>query len=242
MAKQRYSPLGDSAVRIEFGDKISEQINRNIRGFCESIKEYPPIGVIEWTPSYTAVTVYYQPLQTTYHELVAQLQILVNKLDEAVLPKAKRVFVPVCYGGELGPDIEHVALHNKLTVAEVVEIHSSSKYLIYMLGFTPGFPYMGGMSTAISTPRLAVPRPRVSAGSVGIAGEQTGIYSLSTPGGWQIIGRTPLILYDANRENPSLFEAGNYVQFRPIQKQEYEEITKLVEQKAYELQYEFIDE
>jgi inhibitor of KinA len=238
----RCSPLGDSAVRISFGNTISEQVNREIRSFCELLKSYPPKAMIEWTPSYTAVTVYYQPVKTTYYELVTQLNGLLQKLGETTVPKPRRVYVPVCYGGEFGPDLEQVACHNHLSVDEVVRIHSSSSYLIYMLGFTPGFPYMGGMSKIISTPRLKVPRASVPAGSVGIAGEQTGIYSLTTPGGWQIIGRTPLVLYDGNREKPSLFEAGDYVQFYPIEKYEYEEIYKLIEQQSYQLQFELVEE
>ncbi len=241
MANQRYSPLGDAAVRIAFGDTISTEVNRKIRSFCEWLKNAPPKGVVEWSPSYAAVTVYYQPTETTYHCLVTDLQEIFNKLDEAAIPKARRIIVPVCYGGEFGPDITRVSKHNHLTVEEVIEIHCSGEYLIYMLGFTPGFPYMGGMSKAISTPRLSVPRARVPAGSVGIAGEQTGIYSLTTPGGWQIIGRTPLVLYDGHREQPSLFEAGDYVQFRPIEKLEYEEIANLIEKQDYEMQCEFIN-
>lgn len=240
MAEQRCSPLGDSAVRIEFGDTISIEVNRKIRSFCEWLKSNPPKGVVEWTPSYTAVTVYYQPTKTTYNSLVSELSDLLVKLDKAVLPKARRVIVPVCYGSDFGPDIEHVAAHNNLSVEEVIEIHCSGEYLIYMLGFTPGFPYMGGMSKAISTPRLSVPRASVPRGSVGIAGEQTGIYSLTTPGGWQIIGRTPLVLYNSNRQQPSLFEAGDYVQFRPIKRQEYEEVVNLVEKHVYEIEYEYI--
>ncbi len=240
MAEQRCSPLGDSAVRIAFGDTISTEVNRKIRSFCEWLKEEPPKGIVEWSPSYTAVTVYYQPTKTSYNRLVLDLSGLLSKLDKVSLPKARRVIIPVCYGGKLGPDIDQVASHNNLTVEEVIEIHTSGEYLIYMLGFTPGFPYMGGMSTAISTPRLSVPRPLVPAGSVGIAGEQTGIYSLETPGGWQIIGRTPLVLYDGSRQQPSLFKAGDYVQFRPIEKREYEEIESLIEKQEYVVQYEYI--
>ena len=238
----KYSPLGDAAVRVSFGASISTKVNRQIRSFCEVLKTAAPKGVIEWTPSYTAVTVFYEPLETTYHHLVSNLQNLFMKLEAFPTPKTRRVTVPVCYGGEFGPDLINVASHNNLSQEKVIEIHSETKYLIYMLGFTPGFPYMGGMSKVISTPRLAIPRSSVPAGSVGIAGEQTGIYSLASPGGWQIIGRTPLVLYDSNRTTPSLFEAGDYVQFCPIEKQEYEEIASLIEKQAYKLEYELIED
>ncbi len=242
VCEHSFSPLGDCAVRIGFGETISPQINRNIHRFCEMLKSTPLQGVLEWTPTYTAVTIFYQPNKTSYHKLVTDLTTLLSKLDMALIAKKKRVIVPVCYGDEFGPDITHVAQYNKLTVEEVIEIHCSPNYLIYMLGFTPGFPYMGGMSEAIKTPRLANPRAVVPAGSVGIAGEQTGIYSLSTPGGWQIIGRTPLILYDPTQEKPALLEAGNYVKFQPIKKADYEEIHKLIEEKKYKLQYDFMNE
>lgn len=240
MSELRCSPLGDSAVRIAFGETISIEVNHKIRSFCELLKSDPPTGVVEWTPSYTAVTVFYNPTKTSYKSLVFELINLLKKLDETVLPKARRVIVPVCYGDEFGPDIDHVAQYNNMRKEDVISIHTSGEYLIYMLGFTPGFPYMGGMSKAISTPRLSVPRPRVPSGSVGIAGEQTGIYSLTTPGGWQIIGRTPLVLYDGKREQPSIFEAGDYVQFRPIDKLEFEKIANLIEQQAYEVDYEYL--
>lgn len=240
MTKQKFSPLGDSAIRIAFGETISIEINRKIISFCELLKSEPPLGLVEWTPSYTAVTVFYNPTKTSYKNLVSQLSNLLENLNNTVLTKARRVIVPVCYGGEFGPDLDYVATHNNLTNGEVIEIHSSSDYLIYMLGFTPGFPYMGGMSKKISTPRLAVPRQNVPSGSVGVAGDQTGIYSLTTPGGWQIIGRTPLVLYDSTREQPSLFEAGDYVRFKPINKIQFEEITRLVEKQPFELQCEYI--
>ncbi|RXJ00252.1 5-oxoprolinase subunit PxpB [Anaerobacillus alkaliphilus] len=239
MVKHRCSPLGDSAVRVAFGNQISKEINRDIRSFCELLKAEQPTGVIEWTPSYTAVTIYYLPKLATYDEIVAQVSELLAKIDQVTISKSRRVFVPVCYGGEYGPDIAQVADHNDLLMEDVIKIHTAENYLVYMLGFTPGFPYLGGMSKAICTPRQAVPRMNVPAGSVGIADEQTGIYSLSTPGGWQIIGRTPLVLYDGHRDKPALFEAGDYIKFCSIKQSEYQKIEFLVERNMYELQYDF---
>ncbi len=238
---ERCSPLGDSAIRISFGNKISRETNRDIRSFCKLLKCSRPNGVTEWVPSYTAVTIYYQPRLLKYSEIAAQVGELLAKIDEVDILKSRRVFVPVCYGEEYGPDIDQVAKHNGLSREEVIRIHTAEDYLVYMLGFTPGFPYLGGMSKTIRTPRLTVPRLNVPAGSVGIADEQTGIYSLSTPGGWQIIGRTPLVLYDAERRIPVLFEAGDYIRFFPITQSEYNNMKSLVERKMYELQYDFFE-
>jgi len=134
----------------------------------------------------------------------------------------------------MGPDLEFVAAHNHKTPEEVVRIHTSGEYLIYMLGFIAGFPYLGGMSREIAAPRLKSPRVKIEGGSVGIAGEQTGIYPVASPGGWQLIGRTPLKLYDAEREKPVLLEAGQYIKFRAVDEAEYEAIEKQVEAGTYQ--------
>jgi len=139
---------------------------------------------------------------------------------------AKVVRIPVVYGGEYGPDLESLAKLHDMTPEQVIEIHSGKDYLIYMLGFTPGFPYLGGMDPKIATPRLKTPRTKIPAGSVGIAGEQTGFYPLDSPGGWQLIGRTPLALFDPEREAPFLLSAGEYVRFCPIPEDRFEEIRK----------------
>jgi KipI family sensor histidine kinase inhibitor len=132
--------------------------------------------------------------------------------------------IPTLYGGDSGPDLDYVASHNGLTPEEVVQIHASGTYRIYMLGFTPGFPYLGGMDERIATPRLETPRTKISGGSVGIAGAQTGIYPIDSPGGWQIIGRTPLALYDPQREEPILLQAGESIRFVPIDQETYDRL------------------
>ena len=141
--------------------------------------------------------------------------------------------IPVCYGGEYGPDLDFVAKYNRLTPEEVVRLHTSAEYLIYMLGFTPGFSYMGGMDERIATPRLESPRVLIHAGSVGIAGKQTGLYPLDSPGGWQLIGRTPVRLYDAHRDNPILLDAGLHVKFVPIDEAEFKRIVQRIELGRY---------
>ena len=149
------------------------------------------------------------------------------------IPPPTVIQIPVLYGGEMGPDIQNVAEHNGKTVEEVIQIHTSEEYLIYMIGFIAGFPYLGGMSKEIATPRLKSPRVKIDGGSVGIAGEQTGVYPVDSPGGWQLIGRTPLKLYDAEREKPVLLEAGQYIKFKSVTPEEYDAILKAVEDGSY---------
>ena len=150
-------------------------------------------------------------------------------MGEIEIPPSPVLEIPVLYGGEMGPDLPFVAEHAGLSEEEVIRIHSSTEYLIYMLGFTPGFTYLGGMSEKIATPRLKQPRVKIPAGSVGIAGTQTGVYPIDSPGGWQLIGRTPVKMYDPDRETPILPEAGQYIKFYPVTQEEYDAIRKEVD-------------
>lgn len=220
--------FGDRGLRIQFGNTISIETNQRIRSFVICLENEQIEGIIEWIPTYTAVTIYYDPYKITYDKLKQKMIMLEDKLSDVDIPAAKIIHIPTYYGEEFGPDLQAVAKHNGLDEQEVVAIHSSGTYLVYMIGFTPGFPYLGGMSNKIATPRLAVPRTKIAAGSVGIAGEQTGIYPMETPGGWQLIGRTPLRLYDPMKETPILLEAGNYLKFIPISMEEYKAIEQQV--------------
>ncbi|GGK22138.1 allophanate hydrolase [Caldalkalibacillus thermarum] len=230
----KITPLGDTGIRVQLGNTISPGINQLIRSFSLLLEQDKHPGIIEWIPTYTSITLFYDPYVIGYEELTAYLGHIKGKLHQADTPAADVIHIPTCYGGKLGPDLENVARHNGLAPDEVIKIHSEPLYLIYMLGFTPGFPYLGGMSKRIATPRLDVPRSLVPAGSVGIAGEQTGIYPMETPGGWQIIGRTPVKLYDPSREPSILLKAGNYVKFVPISYDEYTRIEKAIEQGCYQ--------
>jgi inhibitor of KinA len=167
--------------------------------------------------------VYFDPLAISRETLQKNIAKYLDELGSASAASdtARIITIPVSYGGEFGPDLEFVAKHNSITEDEVVAIHTSIPYLVYMLGFAPGFPYLGGMSERIATPRLASPRVKIPAGSVGIAGKQTGIYPLESPGGWQLIGRTPLTLFDPLAKNPFVFAAGDYLQFTAIKMDEY---------------------
>lgn len=228
---------GDTSVSVEFGNAISTEINSKIRAFNIALEKSGIEGIIETVPTYRSLTVHYRPEVIRYGALVEKMQGLLGDLGSIEIPPASVIEIPVLYGGEAGPDLAFVAEHNNKTIEEVIRIHSSTEYLIYMLGFTPGFPYMGGMSKEIAAPRLKTPRVKIPGGSVGIAGEQTGAYPIDSPGGWQLIGQTPLKLYDPNREKPILLEAGQYVKFTPIAQEEFEKIKQQVENNSYSYHY-----
>ncbi len=217
-----FTPLGDNAVRMLFGHDISKDINTHIRKMSLLLEKSRIDGVIEWTPTYTCITVFYNPLKISFKELCNILKKLQHKAEIEMLPPAREIIIPTCYGGKYGPDLANVAKTNNLTIDEVIEIHCSPEYLVYMLGFSPGFPYLGGMDKRIATPRLSTPRQLVKAGSVGIADVQTGIYSIDSPGGWQIIGKTPLKLFDVSNKKPFLLNAGDILRFMPITEEEFE--------------------
>ena len=234
MKPVRFLPAGDSALSVEFGNEISEEINRRIRALNLVLREDPFPGLVEMVPTYRSLMIHYDPGLCRYDALVRKLQEIVGKLDQITLPPASVLEIPVLYGGEEGPDLNFVAEYCHMTPEEVVRIHTSADYLIYMLGFTPGFPYLGGMSEKIAAPRLEQPRLKIPAGSVGIAGAQTGIYPIDSPGGWQLIGRTPLRLYDPDRAEPVLCRAGDYIRFTAVTREEYLEISAQVADGAYE--------
>ncbi|MDK2854312.1 MAG: inhibitor of KinA [Thermococcaceae archaeon] len=219
-----FKPAGDSAVVIIFGNEIDEDLNRKVHAVARTIEEENPEWLVEVVPTYTSVYVYYNSLKVSYAEAVEALKPFLPA--EPGKEEERIVEIPVAYGGEFGPDIEFVAQYNGLTVEEVIEIHSKPLYRVYMLGFLPGFAYLGGMDERIATPRLEKPRLKVPAGSVGIAGKQTGWYAIESPGGWRIIGRTPLKTFDPSKNPPSIVKAGDYVKFVPISEEEFWEIYK----------------
>lgn len=213
--------LGDSAIVLEFGQKIAKEIHQSIRAVCLFLDEYSFEGFVEYVPAFTTVTVFYDPLVSDYQATESLLQEMLDEIGKTEHNKATAVTVeiPVLYDG---PDLSFVAAHTGLTEEEVINLHTSAEYLVHMIGFAPGFPYLGGLNEKIAVPRKETPRSSVPAGSVGIAGQQTGIYSIETPGGWQIIGQTPLLLFDAEREQPSLLRAGNKVRFVAIDALEFQ--------------------
>ena len=226
--KPTISPVGDCAISIDFGQVIDPKINRQIRQVIEQIKVLQLDGIIELVPTYCALLVQYDAMVYTYSDIC---KILEPTLQEAVMDSANElvtiVEIPTVYGGEFGPDLGFVASHNHISEDEVVSIHSGTDYLVYMLGFIPGFTYLGGMDPRIATPRLSSPRTLIPAGSVGIAGEQTGTYPSDSPGGWQIIGRTPVTMYDMSKKQAALLRAGDYVRYVSIDENEFHRIKSL---------------
>ena len=229
----KYIPAGDRSVVMEFGNSINPEINWKIRNMVSTIENGKLNGISEIIPTYRSILIIYDPLAIEYNSLIDYLKQAVNNLGDSSEGQARIVELPTVYGGEYGPDIEFVADHNNLTVEEVIKLHSSTDYLLYMLGFTPGFGYLGGMSKKIETPRLQVPRTKIPAGSTGIAGSQTGIYPIDSPGGWQLIGRTPVKLYDPLGTPPILLNAGDYVRFVPVSEEEYLKIQEEINNGKY---------
>ncbi len=211
-------PLGDQALVLSFGDTISEAINAQILRVANCIENWSQPGVIEYVPAYTTITIYYDPLLISYKQLLSAFSSIIQDIPAHNEYKSAKKEIPVYYNGE---DLAYVAEYNGLSEDDVIRIHSEREYLVYMLGFVPGFPYLGGMDSRIATPRKEVPRLKIEAGAVGIAGQQTGVYPMATPRGWQIIGHTPLQLFDLGKERPSLLEMGDHVCFVPITYNEF---------------------
>lgn len=231
----RYLPAGDKALVVEYGNEIDPRTNRMVRNLYQVLKKNKVQGIEELIPAYRSLLIYYDPLAISLPELKKHLRECEEGMAVFEIPQPEITLIPVVYGGLYGPDLEDVAGHSKLTIEEVVKIHTQNDYLIYMLGFTPGFTYLGGMSPRIAAPRLAIPRTHIPAGSVGIAGKQTGIYPIDSPGGWRVIGRTPLKLYDPCSEPPVLLSPGDYVRFAAIAEEDYLRIRKEIEDGTYKV-------
>ncbi|MEN6441472.1 MAG: 5-oxoprolinase subunit PxpB [Syntrophobacter sp.] len=213
---------GDTGISVEFGDSIDPEINERVRSLFTYLraKAYP--GILDLNPTYRSLFIHYDPFVCSFERLA---QLVSEGHEPGNIPAVETPAVkeiPVCYGGDFGPDLEEVAAFHGIGVEEVIRLHLIPLYRVYMIGFTPGFAYLGGLDKRLHTPRKREPRKKVSAGSIGIADQQTGIYSIDSPGGWQLIGRTPLRLFDPSREVPFLIEAGDMVRFRPITGEEFE--------------------
>lgn len=233
MEPVKFLVTGDTSISVEFGNEISIPINARIRAFNIALSQSGIRGIVETVPTYRSLMVHYRPEEIRYEALVTAMKALLGKLADIEIPPSDVLEIPVLYGGSAGPDLAFVAEHAGKTEQEVIEIHSGTEYLIYMLGFTPGFTYLGGMDKSIATPRLATPRVLIPGGSVGIAGEQTGVYPIDSPGGWQLIGLTPVKMYDADRDTPILPVAGGYIKFRPIDQAEFDQIKAQVDNGSY---------
>jgi KipI family sensor histidine kinase inhibitor len=213
--------MGDRAVLVELGDDISPQINQKVRGLYIGTKGHRIKGIKDLVPSYRSLMVVYDPLIISLNSLESQMNAIWNALDNARLPDPRTVEIPVVYGDKYGPDLEWIADYHKMTRQDVIRLHTQPTYQVYMIGFMPGYPYMGEVPDELVTPRRKTPRTHVPGGSVGIAQKQTGIYPVASPGGWQIIGRTPVRLFDPQGKPPSFLEMGDQVKFIVITEQEF---------------------
>jgi inhibitor of KinA len=211
--KPKIVPLGDSALLVQLGDEIDVKLNQQVHALAALINSSRFEGVIETVPAYTTLLVYYDPSIRSFGQIKNYLRKKITQVTDTESQKRKRVEIPVKYGGEYGIDLESVSHHCQLQMEDVIRIHSQKTYTVFMMGFTPGFPYMGKLDNTIVVPRLEAPRTRVPAGTVAIAGLQTGIYPIDSPGGWQLIGWTPLRLFDPESESPFLFSPGDEVKF-----------------------------
>ena len=222
----RFLALGDAALMVEFGNAIDPGVNARVIAFAETVRAQQWNGVLDVVPTYCSVTIHVDPLGLNVDTLMARLQRLAYTNSSERKPTGSHHTIPVCYGSEYGADLEDVAAFAKISVAEAIRLHASVLYRVYMLGFSPGFPYLGVVPAPLALPRLATPRTTVPAGSVGIAGSQTGIYPTSTPGGWRIIGRTPIELYRPCNSTPFLLSPGDMVRFESIGPHEFERLRR----------------
>lgn len=236
MTNIKILPAGDSAVSVEFGNEISPEINRRVTAAKKALEQAEIPGILETVPSFRALLVYYDPLLLPYPELEQTLLRAANT-ENSEGEQPRRVFhIPVCYEGEENaPDLPSVCAHTGLTKQEVIARHTGREYPVYMLGFLPGFAYLGGMDQALETPRLSTPRKKIFAGAVGIGGNQTGVYPIESPGGWRLIGKTPVKFYAPERENPILLQAGDAVRFFAVTQKEAKGIARLEETGAYRI-------
>lgn len=233
----RLIPAGDTAILAQFENEISPENNSRVQALAAAILRASIPGVIETIPTYSSLLVNYDPVVVRYSELCEILGSLEGDRGSAAADSFV-YSIPVCYGGEFGEDLSDVASHAGLSAEEVVRRHSAVCYRIYMLGFLPGFAYLGGLDETIACPRLSSPRKSIAPGSVGIGGNQTGVYPVASPGGWRLIGKTPLKLYDPNRSEPILYRAGDHIRFEPVSPEQFAQIADAVSRGEYEVKKE----
>ncbi|ADU51446.1 Allophanate hydrolase subunit 1 [Thermaerobacter marianensis DSM 12885] len=233
---------GDCGLYVVFPQVVDPAVNRRVRRLARAVVEAGWPGVVDVIPSYAALYVRFDPVTVTFHQLVDRCRERLAVLDQLEPEVARVCLLPTAYGGEWGPDLEDVARFHGLDPGEVVRLHAGRDYFVYFLGFSPGFPFLGGLDPRLATPRRSVPRTRVPAGSVGIAGEQTGVYPVESPGGWNLIGRTPVRLFDPASDPPALLRPGHYVRFVPVTGDEYRRIAEAVARGAYRPEWVVRDE
>jgi inhibitor of KinA len=232
-AQPRFLLAGDKALTVELADEISPHVNAEVLALSVVLDRERIRGIVDLVPTYRSLLVYYDPMQIDLAELQERVLSL-SGVEQRSMPQPRVLHIPTRYGGEHGPDMDFVARHTGLAPEEVAAIHAGTDYLVYMMGFNTGFPYLGGMSPRIAVPRLESPRLVVPAGSVAIAQQQTGIYPVESPGGWRLIGRSPVRLFDPRREPPVAIEAGDYLRFVEVDDAQYRQIEEQVQSGTYQ--------
>jgi inhibitor of KinA len=217
----RFQPASDQSLLVYFSETITPEARERVLKLLRLLEAQPIPGIRNLHPAYSSLLIKFNALELSHGDLQAMLQGYLNRLDDIHLPLPRQVEIPVCYGGEFGPDLQEVAALHSLTPAQAIKAHAAAIYTVCFLGFAPGFAYLGGLPDTLATPRLATPRRKVPAGSVGIAGQQTGVYPFSTPGGWRLVGRTPLKMFRPDREAMSLLMIGDRVRFTPITREQF---------------------
>jgi inhibitor of KinA len=222
----RFQLTSDCSLLITFGDGISRKHHAQVARLFKLLQSQRNAAIRNIHPAYSSLLVSFDPLVADPSEFESLLRGTVEQINSAEALPSRAVEIPVCYDSAFGPDLESVARHNNIGTEEVVRLHSAQEYFVYFLGFAPGFPYLGDLPERLVTPRLPTPRVKIPAGSVAIGGNQTGIYPVSTPGGWRIIGRTALILFQPDRQPPTLLEMGDRVRFKPIGREEFDDLSR----------------
>jgi len=219
----QFRAASDQSLLVSFGQQITLENHQRVVKLLGLLQSQPIEGIRNLHPAYCSLLIKFDPLKLDHDRLQSGLVPHLARLDEAPLPKPQQVDIPVCYGGEFGPDLNEVAAMHGMSPAQTIELHSSPTYVVYFLGFAPGFAYLGGLPQALASPRLETPRAKVPQGSVGIGGNQTAVYPFATPGGWRLIGRTPVAMFRGDRARMTLLQIGDRVRFRPISKEKFAE-------------------
>jgi inhibitor of KinA len=222
-SEAQFRPASDQSLLISLGEKITLESHERVLKLLRLLQEEPLEDVRNLHPAYCSLLVKFDPLRTDHAELQSKLLPYIARIGNTRLPTPRQVKIPVCYGEEFGPDLQDVAARHGMTAKQLIDLHSVPVYIVYFLGFAPGFAYLGGLPERLATPRLETPRPRVPAGAVGIGGHQTGVYPLATPGGWRLIWRTPLAMFQRDRKPMSRLQIGDRVRFQPISEAEFSE-------------------
>jgi inhibitor of KinA len=220
----RFEPASDQSLLVYLGDQITPQTHDRVRKLLTLLEAEPLLGVRNLHPAYCSVLVTFDARKTNHDKLTTALKFQVNKLTKVRVSPPRHLEIPVCYGGDLGPDLAEVSKLHGITEKRAIELHSSQEYLVYFLGFVPGFAYLGNLPDALVTPRLPTPRPKVPAGSVAIAANHTGVYPFTTPGGWRLLGRTPLRMFRSDQKTLSFLSIGDRVRFTPISRGRFAEL------------------